>query len=271
MKLVGSRVFFLVFAIMMISINCRIQTNKVKKKNTGKKADEKYNNKFSALVHTIIKRLKGDDREVQYNQCLPATWKDGTDKIIGESAPTLLLEFLTKFDKVFPDLNEKLDKPCEIKEKVKEVISKNPPLTFLQLNLKSKRNLKKSEKVRKVKRYEPFDDIMKKHGFVMNNALNHFFKSEFWAQLRVVIQCFQASDKSSTEFKDKITKFIENIGRLGNTEGFIDVAVNALCNWNTFKQALTNLGHVKLEKDEIKKWIKIGEFMVGIIETFYKR
>lgn len=256
MKLDYFKVFTILFSLLILSSNClKSQENQ---------------NKFQALVNTLVGKLKGDLSEVQMKKCIPSSWQDNTAESVAKEGDAILMMFISKFDKFYEVLNSKLDKPCEFKDKVKQALKNNPPLTFIQMGEKSKLNrIKKIKSKARTSQFQPFEDIMKNHSFVINSALSDLFKSEFYTKLRVILQCQQTGPNTSPEFKDVITNFLTNVKNLqSGTEGFIETTVDACCNWVTFKEALMLLGKAKLEKDEIGKWNLYGDFFYNLIKTY---
>lgn len=222
-------------------------------------------NRFTMIVSTIVEGLKGgtpSDKSLMSN--LPVGWVKNTDDQMARAAQKLLNDLAKKLDKFFPVLTNQFTKPCELRDRVKESLKSDPPLLFLQTSLKSDRKLHNH-----LKRYAPFDETMKKHAFVVNAALNEFFKTEFYVTLRVVLQTFQTASDATPEFKSKITTFLTNVNTFGSgTDGFIEATVDALCNYDDFKKALLALGKAKLETEEISRWKQYGDFFVHLAMAY---
>ena len=213
--------------------------------------------------------LIGDKTDEQLTECMPKSWLEGKDDAIAQKGEQILIEFVTKFDGFFTILNNSLEKPCQEKEKEKDLAKKNPPLTFIQKKITTLRTNSKTNKIKKRFRTSHLEDILKTHAFVVNSALEDLFKSEFYVIVRSILQCYQTAKNAPVEFSETITIFLTNIKTLQNTiEGFIDIIVDAICNWNLFKETLESVGKAKLEKDPIKKWEIFGEFFFDLIKTF---
>jgi len=247
------KVILLIFSLLTISIS----TTK-----------EITNNNFTAFIKRMIEKLNGDNTEQQLTLCVPSRWQStGTDAIakLGEQ---IMLDFITKLDSFFQILDKKLDDMCKEKEKEKEIARINPPLTFIQSNEKAT-FLRRSHKIKRRFRTSHFEEILKTHGFTVNAAILEFLKSEFFVTCRNVLQCYQTGQNAPVEYVQAITTFLMNMKiLLSGVEGFVDVMIDALCNWSFFKEALQDLGKAKLEKDELKKWELYGDFFFNFVKTF---
>ncbi len=265
------KILLLIFSIYLISA----------RKSKTKSKDLPKNNKFIEFIKEAVSKLKGKADEKTLKVCVPTTWIGNSDDDLAKQGTKMLTDFVSKFDKFYTSLNNKLDKPCEFKPKVKEALRKTPPLTFIQVNSRTNALRSKShshshshshsrmKRSKRSKQMPPFGDLMKAHAFVVNAALNDFFKSEFYVTCKNVLQCFQSQKDAPPEYRDKITNFLRNIEILqSGTDGFIDTIVDALCNWKDFKETLMVLGQAKLEKDEIKRWKLYGTFYKNLIATF---
>jgi hypothetical protein len=274
MKLKLHQDLFFLFTILMIIVTANA-INQVPA-SAAAKASTPGQNRFTSYMKEIVKGLKGpkDLSETQLKECLPMPWYKDTDEDIAIKANDLLSQFIGKFDKFYPTLDIKLEKPCEKKALVKQALIKDPPLiSFLEISSKTKL-LRSSTKTHgksknKMKRFAPITNVFRDHAFVINTSLNDLFKSEFFTLTRVTLQCFQTRKDATPEFKNFVTNFLTNINTFQTgKEGFINAAVDAVCNWIDLKLTLLTLGKAKIEKDKVKKWVQYGQFIVNLAKAF---
>jgi len=220
-------------------------------------------NKLVKYVRTIILRLKGDIRDTQLNECVPQAWLWESNEEFTKNAEKLMTGLVKKLDGIYSSLDMNLNLPCEMKDQVKRKFKAKKGLAKEKVFLE----LSSSKLKRKRTAFAPFDLIFEKYSMPTKEALAEYFKSYFFIETKLILQCYQTAANVPLEFKEEVSKFLSNVQKFG-TDSYTDVMIDAICNWQLFKDALLKLGKAKMESNEFERWVIYGKFVASLVNFF---
>ena len=101
----------------------------------------------------------------------------------------------------------------------------------------------------------------------IRDKLLEFFKSDLFQKVLHFFKCLSGLKKAALTLKKNITNFINAMEKMNTLAGFIYVFINAICNWQEFKQAIEYMvsgakNHGASKANFIGKFI--GQIVVAI-------
>ncbi len=229
-------------------------------KKAGFKARRRHkispNNIYYKFTIGLVEQMAGNQKDIE--SCIPADWKTEASTDAKTSTPALegsggVLGYILKF------LGTAIDVACKFKNDVKDYFKKKAGVrryrrVFIQL--------KKVHGLR-----NPFDDIVAKVK-ELYQKIKDLLNSPLVKKTIEFIKCIKTAKTAVVGLINTVTNFIAKISKMvSGLAGFIEVAVDLICKWKDFRDAITYLKNGLKATDNLAKWNNFGQFVGKLIHT----